>query len=165
MAEGLLRQALESRGVDAHVSSSGFLLEGDPATGDAVAVMRMRDIDIEPHRSRTTTVELLERADLVIAMARTHVREAGVLLPAAYPRMFTLKELVRRGAEVGPRTDGESLEGWLERVGEGRDPNALLGDSPDDDVADPVGKSFRTYKKTAKELDGLVQSLVALAWP
>lgn len=165
MAEGLLRQALEARAIEATVSSSGFLLDGDPATGDAVAVMRMRDIDIEPHRSRTTTAEMLARADLVVAMARMHVREAGVLVPEAYPRMFTLKELVRRGTEVGPRSGDEALGDWLVRVGEGRDPNALLGDSPDDDVADPVGKSFRTYKKTAKELDELVGRLVGLAWP
>jgi protein-tyrosine phosphatase len=165
MVEGLLRRALDDRGVEATISSSGFLLDGDPATGDAVAVMRLRDIDIAPHRSRTTTAEMLEQADLVVAMARVHIRQAGVLVPSAFPRLLTLKELVRRGEQVGPRHADESLDEWLARVGEGRDMNHLLGDSPDDDVADPVGKSYRTYKKTAKELDDLVTRLVGLVWP
>ena len=34
---------------------------------------------------------------------------------------------------------GEPLASWLARVQLGRDRVELLGDSPDDDVADPMG--------------------------
>lgn len=164
MAEGLLRRALAERGVEATVSSAGFLLGGDPATEEAVAAMAARGIDIGEHRSRVATAAMIEEADLILAMARTHVREASVLVPDAYPRVFTLKELVRRGEAVGPRGADEPLAAWLARAAGDRDRNGHLGDSPDDDVADPVGKSFRTYKKTAKELEALVERLLGLLW-
>ena len=41
---------------------------------------------------------------------------------------------------------------------------ALLGDSPADDVADPIGGPLRAYADTASQLDGLIGRLAALCW-
>jgi hypothetical protein len=98
-------------------------------------------------------------------MARTHVREALVDAPDLLDRAFTLKEIVRRGDEAGAREPDEELSTWLKRISGDRVATAFLGDSPADDVADPVGLPVRTYKKTAKELDKLLERFVALAWP
>jgi protein-tyrosine phosphatase len=166
MAVGLLRHHLTERGIDdVAVSSAGFMADDRPATEDAVFVLGRQGIDLTAHRSRVLTPEMLDDADLVIGMARLHVREGTVLRRPAFPRMFTLKELVRRGEETGARKDGETVEDWVARVGQGREPRDFLGDARDDDVADPVGRSTRIYKKTAKELDDLVVRLVALLWP
>jgi protein-tyrosine phosphatase len=166
MAEGLLRHHLAARGVpDVSVSSAGFLSEGSRATPDAVRVLAARDIDIHEHQSRLVTPELLAASDLVVAMAREHLRQASVLDPGAFTRMFTLKELARRGVEVGAREPDESIPQWLDRVGADRTRVQHLGDSPLDDIADPIGRPLRVYRRTANELDGLIGAVVGLLWP
>ncbi len=166
MVEGMLRARIVERGIaDAMVTSAGFLSEGRPATDEAVEVMAMRGIDIGEHRSRVVSAEYLEDADLVLAMARRHVREAAVLTPECFPRTFTLKELLRRADQVGARQAGEPPGDWLARLHVGRSPTQHLGDSPDDDIADPVGSPLRVYKRTARDLDALVEAFVERTFP
>jgi protein-tyrosine phosphatase len=165
MAEGLLRERLTERGVDAHVHSAGLRLHGEPASSHGVDVLADRGIDISAHRSRIMNAELIRDADLVIAMAREHLREAVLAAPDSWSRAFTLKELVRRGQAVGPRAPGETLDGWLARAHARREKADLLGSSGDDDVGDPIGSGRATYERTADEISDLVDRLVDLAWP
>jgi protein-tyrosine phosphatase len=165
MAQALLGSALGVRGIDATVSSAGLFRGGVPASPGSVRAMARRGLDLDGHRSRTVTPELLGAADLVLGMARLHVREAVVAVPAIWPRAFTLKELVRRGGSAGARSADEPLEAWLARIHEGRRRSDLIGDDPADDVADPVGGPERLYLETAVELEDLVGRLVDLAFP
>jgi protein-tyrosine phosphatase len=165
MAEALLRSALAQRGVAADVSSAGLFRDGVPASPGAVRTMARRGLDLDVHRSRTVTPEVLRSADLVVGMARLHVREAVVAVPEVWPRTFTLKELVRRAAAVGPRAPGQSFAGWLATVHEGRSRADLIGDAAADDVADPVGGPDRLFASTADELEDLIGALVAFAFP
>jgi protein-tyrosine-phosphatase len=165
MAEALLRHRLEERGVDAHVHSAGLRLVGEPASAHGVDVLADRGLDLSSHRSRIVAPEQLEDADLVLAMAREHLREGILAFPDVWTRAFTLKELVRRGEAMGRRAPGESLEAWLARAHAGRNRADLLGSSTDDDVADPIGSGRQAYELTADELSDLVDRLVDLAWP
>ncbi len=113
MAEGLLRSYLTQAGVPASVGSAGLLPGGSPATDDAVAVMSLRGIDIRRHRSRTLNPAIARGTPLIIGMTRQHVREACVTYGAPISRTFTLKELVRRGEQAGPRRSGENVSAWL----------------------------------------------------
>jgi protein-tyrosine phosphatase len=162
MAEVLLRHRLGELGVDARVASAGLLRPGQPASQHGVDILRGRGLDLTAHRSQSMTRELLRSADLVVAMAREHVREAVVLDPSLWPRTFTLKELVRRGEASGPRRAGEPLGDWLDRVGQGRRISDLTGSSPDDDVADPYGGPRPAYERMVAEMDALIDRLVAL---
>jgi protein-tyrosine phosphatase len=162
MAEGLLRSYLAQAGVPASVGSAGLLPGGSPATGDAIGVMSLRGIDIRRHRSRTLDPAIARSTPLVIGMTRHHVREACVTYGAPIERTFTLKELVRRGEQVGPRAQGETVSSWLARVGTGRQTSDLLGDNPADDVADPVGRPREVYERTVVELEDLLSRLVDL---
>ncbi len=164
MAEALLRHRLDQLGVDAVVSSAGELPGGVPAEGGSVRAMAARGLDLGRHRSRAFTAEHLGRADLVLGMARRHVREAVLLEPQAWPRTFTLKELVRRGEAAAPRQAGQSLAAWLALVHVGRRTSDLLGDDPLDDIEDPIGARDHVYEATAVELDDLVERLVTLAF-
>src|SRR3954471_764228 len=110
MAEALLRHRLEQRGVDARVHSAGRWQADAPASANGVAVLADRGLDISNHRSRLMDREMLEPTDLILAMAREHLREAIITVPDVWSRAFTLKELVRRGEMMGPRAPGESLE-------------------------------------------------------
>jgi protein-tyrosine phosphatase len=165
MAEALMRAALERRAPGARVSSAGLFRGGAPASPGAVRAMAAEGLDLTGHRSRALTPGLLDRADLVLGMARLHVREAVVARPAVWPRAFTLKELVRRGTAVGPRAPSRSLGSWLAEVHAGRSRGDLLGDDPEDDVADPIGGPDALYLATADELGALVDRLVDLAFP
>ncbi len=164
MAEGLLRRRLEKLHPDVRVSSAGEMAGGVPAARGSLRAMASRGIDLSGHRSRRFTPEHLGAADLVLGMARRHVREAVLACPDAWPRTFTLKELVRRGRATGPRRPGQSFDEWLRRVHLGRRTTDLLGDDAADDVADPIGGPDHRYAVTADELEELIDELVGLAF-
>jgi protein-tyrosine-phosphatase len=164
MAGALLTRRLGAAGVAGWVQSAGLLAAGQPASSEAISVMARYGLDVSQHRSRLMTADELGAASLVLAMAREHVRHAVVTEPAAWPRAFTLKELVRRGRQAGPRASGESLTDWTARLHAGRERSALLGDSPDDDVPDPMGGPPQAYLMTAALLDQLTGYLVELCW-
>jgi protein-tyrosine phosphatase len=153
MAEGILRERLAQRGVDARVSSSGLSLVDRPATDHAAEVVARMGIDLSTHRSRVIDASQLEAADLVLGMERRHVREAYLLSPSVLPRSFTLPEFVRRAGVAGP-CRGE-LSPWLARLSQGRRPVDLVGEASSDEVADPFGASLAVYERTAEELDVL----------
>jgi protein-tyrosine-phosphatase len=75
MAEVIARGAIQGRGwqhVD--VRSAGIAaMDGGPATGLAAAVAREHDLDLDTHASRPLTAELVEWADMVLAMSPSHV--------------------------------------------------------------------------------------------
>jgi protein-tyrosine phosphatase len=162
MAEGLLRDRLERLGVEARVHSAGMLDSGSPAAPEAVAALAARGVDISSHRSRRLSTPLVAGADLVLGMARQHVREVVLMDPTAWSRSFTLKELVRRGDASGPWARGQLLGDWLSKVAAERTRSEMLGASSSDDVADPIGGPPSLYEATAAELAQLVRSFAAL---
>ena len=164
MAAALLNRRLGALRIPVAVRSAGLLQEGLPPSPGAIAALASYGLEISGHRSHRVTVADLNWGDLVLGMAREHVRHAVVTAPDTWPRAFTLKELVRRGEEIGPAKPGEPLADWLARVHEGRERAALLGDSRADDVADPMGGPPQAYADTAALLDELMGRLVGLCW-
>lgn len=165
MTEYLLRARLVQVGVPATVSSAGLLPGGHAPPADGVQVMSTRGIDTSGHVSRTLQGEMIGAADLILGMGREHVRAVVRAEPRAWSRSFTLKEMVRRGKQVGPRAPGQALDQWLAQVGAGRLPADLVGSSADDDVGDPIGRSPGAWEQVAGELSTLVDRLVDLIWP
>lgn len=112
MAEGTLRALLEpepAAGIE--VSSAGTLgIEGAPATREAVAVAAEAGVDISGHRSSALTVPRVDRADLILAMARHHVDEIVALVPDAEPRTHLLAEYAGRGDLDVPDPIGGDLD-------------------------------------------------------
>jgi protein-tyrosine-phosphatase len=164
MAAALLRVRLDRLGVNAVVESAG-LLESDREVAPAtVRALSGHAIDLRRHRSRSLDAASVESATLVLGLERVHVREVVLLRPSAWPRAFTLKELVRRGEAMSGRRPGESLERWLARAHAGRSHHDLLGADATDDVVDPYGLSDNAFEATATEIDDLVTRLVRMAW-
>jgi protein-tyrosine phosphatase len=165
MAHAFLGAAVRDRGLDMTVESAGTL-EGDRRVPPTVLDVIGKDgLDMSAHRSRLLDVDAVRRADLLLGMAREHVREAVLLVPSAWPRSFTLKELVRLGAQTGACARGRPLSDWLEAVGAGRRRHNLLGWSPADDIEDPIGASPEELRATGEELRELVSRLLALIVP
>ena len=162
IAAELLGRRLAERGIVAEVTSAGRGPSGLSPPPDAVASVDGLEIDLSAHRSSTATAGHVQRAELVLGVAREHVRDSFMLDPAAWPRAFTLKEFVRRGEAAGPAGPGESFDLWLTRVRPYRSATDVLGASSDDDVADPIGCSRRVYRRIARELDALTERVAGL---
>jgi protein-tyrosine phosphatase len=165
MAQAMLASRLAAQGTPADVGSAGLLWDGHWSPAVVVEVLADRGLDVSGHQSHRVPADDLAAADLIIGLAREHVRQAVVLRPDVWPRAFTLRELVRRGREAGPRGPDQPLAGWLAVVAAGRDRRGLLGVNPADDVADPYGGPLAGYQATARQLDELTAELAALCWP
>lgn len=165
MAQALLTDRLRGQPATALVRSAGSLTAGQPADPAAIRAMAARKLDITAHRSRIVCAEDVINADLILALDRSCLRHAVVLAPVAWPRAFTLKELIRRGQAAGRPAPAESLGDWLDRTHKGRARAEFLGGRPDDDVADPTGGPQRGYDRAAALLSSLVDELVAICWP
>ena len=164
MAAALLALRLSGLGVAAPVRSAGTVGGGHPPYPEVISVMAWYGIEIASHRSHVASAADLACADLVLAMARDNLRNVVTTEPGAWPRTFTLKEIVRRAEQIGPRRPGEPFADWVSRAHAGRQRVSLLGDSAEDDVADPTGRSLRAYADTASLLDRLVSRLAELGW-
>jgi protein-tyrosine phosphatase len=164
MTEALLTRRLAVADIPVPVRSAGLRPGGVAPPAEVISVMTGYGLDVSRHRSQQVTAADLAAADLVLVMAREHIRHAVIVEPAAWPRIFTLKELIRRAQQTGPRMPGEPLAEWLARLHKGRQRAALLGDSPSDDVADPIGGPLRAYVATAALLDGMLARLVESSW-
>jgi protein-tyrosine-phosphatase len=167
MAQALLSSLLSHRGVDAQVASAGTLPAGFPLPQETQDALRGLGFDASPlqaYRSRQLDDGLVNMADLVLGLAREHVREVVVRNAEAWEKSFTLKELIRLGEKVGPRRRNEELSEWLARVGNGRNRNELLGASEVDDVIDPAGGLPSGFVHTAGEIQALCVSLADLLW-
>jgi protein-tyrosine phosphatase len=144
------------------VRSAGFLEPGQAVPELGVALMAHRAVDVSGHRSATLDRAILEWADLILPMERTHVRRIVAGVPELWSRTFTIKEFVRRATQVGPRAAGTQLDVWLAEVGAGRRLQDLVGPSADDDVRDPFAAKRRVWQSVIDELDGLTAQVVTL---
>jgi protein-tyrosine phosphatase len=146
-------------------SSAGLLEGGRSVTAHTLTVMDSFGVDLSGHRSTQLTTKAIEEADLILGMERRHGREVVLRHPSAFGRTFTLKDLVRRGEELGPRRPGQPVGLWLDALGQGRARSDLVGLSAEDEVADPVGGNLAAHRATATELSDLVQRMAKFLWP
>lgn len=161
MAEGLLRAALGSRlGPDAPVVSSAGTMgwSGSPADPNSVEAAAERGVDISDHRARELTPRDVEGATLILGMSGEHAREVVVRDPAAAPRTFTLKELVRLLEALTDDGAGD-LTGRV-AAADGLRSSGFAGNPNDEDVADPLGMPLDSFRAVAWELDGWCSRLV-----
>lgn len=165
LLEVLLASALRARGATAHVHSAGTMADGRGAVHEMIDLAADRGLDLQAHVGRRLDPEMIRGADLVLPLAREHLREVVVACPDAFARTYTPKELVRRAAAVGGRRPDEPLPDFLARVHEGRSAQQLMRADPADDVADPIGGPRSGYVRTASELDGLSAAIGALLAP
>ena len=134
------------------VRSSGFGPEGLPAIDDAVAAMKRRGLDVSTHRSRATTVALVERADVIVTAEREHVVKIAALSPPAFARAMTLPELLTRAADAPVALDADGVRPWVESLTAERTAGAYLRE-PILDVADPTGSSPKAFEAAVVEIE------------
>jgi protein-tyrosine phosphatase len=153
MAEAILRNELAKLGLDARVHSAGTLAWKGGASGGAQAAMAERAIDLSAHRSRRLEPAMVQGADLVLGMTRTHVWTSMTHAPHAADRIFLPGELARLGEAEGARRADEPLVDWAARVARRR-PDPRVPGHPQDEVPDPAGEPVEVYRATAARLAG-----------
>jgi protein-tyrosine-phosphatase len=117
-----------------------------------------RGVDISDHRARMIRPPEVLEADLVLAMAREHTEALRELSPAT---TFTLKELVRLLEALPPAQAGEPDAVLADRIvrADALRRNGYGGNPHDDDVTDPLGMPFESFRAVAWELDELTGRL------
>ncbi len=139
MAEGLLRLKLPSRLQDEVViESAGTLgIDGMPAARNSIEIVQERGGDISQHHSQGVTAELVENADLILAMAYEHVDYLHENFPQYRENVFLLKRFARDDNE------------------------ATSQDDPDDDeIFDPIGSDKETYRACAQIIDDELERIM-----
>lgn len=168
MAAALFAEQIEQLATPVEVSSAGIRATGGLANrgvpDEVLEVMLPYGIDLGAHRSRALSQSMLEQSDLIIGMGRRHVQEAVLIDPPSWPKSFMLKELVRRGNQLGPRRPDQGFRSWIDAAHGDRTRQGLVGRSPDDEVDDPYGGSLSEYRATAAELAELTLELTGLLW-
>lgn len=115
MAEGLLKDMAEKKGIELNVTSAGiFAFDGQEVSRDAVHVMKEEGIDISQHRARIVHRELLESADLILTMSRSHKRELLRRYDFLNDKVYTLKEYVYQIEEDIEDPFGRGIEAYRE---------------------------------------------------
>ena len=170
LAEALLRSELAS--VPVQVSSAGTrALIDAPMTDQNIAIaQRQTGAQPQPHRARQLRPEHLQEADLVLALSRSHQREAVEMLPAVSRYVFTLREFGRLAEAL--RTEApvmRSMEDGGARIREavsfiaqmrGSVPPAAQAE--DDDVIDPYKLSDEIYEQSAAQIVPAVGAIADL---
>ncbi|WP_352419511.1 low molecular weight protein arginine phosphatase [Proteiniborus sp.] len=95
MAEWLFRHMVEEQGLqdEINIESAGvFAATGESASLQAIEAMEKHSIDISSHKSRQLTKEMLDKADLILAMTNRHKRAIATISNNAIDKTFTLTE-------------------------------------------------------------------------
>lgn len=170
LAEALLRAELS--GLPVEVSSAGTqALVGSPMTEQNIAIAQRSGVaNLLPHTARQLRAADLESVDLVLALSRSHRREAVEILPGVSRYIFTLREFgrladaltaeapVMRSLEDGGARIREAV-GFIAQM-RGTVPPASVPE--DDDVIDPYRRSDEVYEQSAAQILPAVAAIVRL---
>jgi protein-tyrosine-phosphatase len=162
VAAAMLEQHLGARGASCSVASAGLeVLPGQSAPDTFFDAARARGIDLRDHRPRALPADAADEFDLFLPMTRGLLRTLVVALPSAWPRSFTLLEMVRRSDAASQTPSGSTLREWLEQAHAGRTRSELLGADPLDDIRDPMDEDPEPYDVLFDRLDEATARLAA----
>ncbi|MBI3990811.1 MAG: threonylcarbamoyl-AMP synthase [Candidatus Omnitrophica bacterium] len=132
MAEGLFKALLKDR-IDCTFTSAGiFAIPGLPPTQGAEIVMREIGVDVSRHRSRLLNLDMVAKADLILAMTEMHKEHIEQTYPEYKHKVFLISEY-----------------GNLQKPG-------FV------DIPDPVGKPLEVYEECLRILREHVERVVKL---
>ena len=97
MAEGLLKKMVEEQGAQmVNVTSAGtHAVDGQPANFLAISVSSMNEINLLKHRARLITKKIMERSDLIFALAQNHYDFLAAKFPKYIHKVHLLKNYAR----------------------------------------------------------------------
>jgi protein-tyrosine-phosphatase len=120
MAEGIMKDILKKRKRDdIQVYSAGLCaISNGRASDEAIEALRIDGIDIENHRSTPITKDILDNADLIITMTKSHKDVILMRFPYMKGKVYTLKECAYGVNEDILDPFGGDLEVYIRTKGE-----------------------------------------------
>jgi len=102
MAAGYFRSLVEKNGLeDVDTLSAGtFAGDGESASQHSIRSMGKLGIDISNHRSAPLTKELVESADIIVAMTSSHKTAVGSLSPVFLAKTRLLSEISNGDGDI-----------------------------------------------------------------
>lgn len=181
MAEALLKHQLPN----VNVQSAGvFAGDNHPANQNAIDVLRKKQVELNNHRSQSTTETLLDWADIILTMTTQHKQSLILQHPNFQDKYFTLKEYVSTSDKKvwdelkAAYADYEAKRSLFIREHQHKIDNNQLDEKidikfQDDiqriralekgllnyDISDPFGGDKDVYLQTLKELNKYVNML------
>lgn len=175
---------MKSKWPEEKVKSAGvFAGKGEPMAGNSEVVLREKDLTLD-HETSQITEELLEWADLVLAMTDRHKQTLTLQYPNYDNKYYTLKEYVliddrkwqalkesystfeekrshilREGMD---KLDQREMEEKLNRELEEdmHQIEEMERGFPDINISDPFGGNVNIYRETRDELEKHIELLV-----
>ncbi len=153
--------------IDSRGSAAGF---GDAAPEPMLRAAGRHDIDLRRHRSRPLDREVVERADLVLALGRDHRAAVARLSPRANRRTFTLLEFGRLIGTLdardmnrlrSPDLDVDERLAEAVRLVASRRGHLVADAAADLSVADPFGGRDSAYTDAADRIMSAVRPVAA----
>ena len=139
MAEALFEDAIDRSSElagEIKVDSAGtFACEGQEATSKACQAIEEMGLDLDKHKAKQISAELVDWADLILAMEAGHIEHMEAMFPEAEPKMHTIIGY----AEGVPGFPGDS--GY--------------------DIEDPYGEPIEEYRSCAQQLREYIKKIVA----
>ncbi len=132
LAEALFREAVKEREDFAVASAGVAAYPGSPMSGDSLAILQKRGIDVGQFLSQPVTDELLAEATHVFAMTSGHLAALLSQWPEYEDKCYLMCEFVD-----------------------------LPGRGVAADVPDPIGMGRKAYEEVEKTFDAAIPSLIA----
>ena len=118
MAGAIARDLVQKKGWSEEqvmVLSAGLAaVPGAPAAPEAVKAMEEQGLDLKEHRARSITPQLVEEADLILAMTRDHKRRLLAQFPQHRSKIYTLAEYAGEEDYVRLAKKAEELSALVE---------------------------------------------------
>ncbi|MGE5494092.1 MAG: low molecular weight protein arginine phosphatase [Burkholderiales bacterium] len=127
-------------------SAGTFACEGEPATEEAIEVMRELGLDLEKHKAQQFTKELAEWADIILAMEARHIEEMEAMAPDEEHKMHTLLGYAQ-GVDGYP---GESGYDIMDPYKEGIDVYRKARDQ----ISEAIDKALLRISKERQKIKG-----------
>ncbi|WP_257314236.1 low molecular weight protein-tyrosine-phosphatase [Geothrix fuzhouensis] len=133
LAEALLRKAI---GHHIEVRSAGLrALVGEPAHEETRRLGAELGLDLEPHRGRQLSLDLILESDLILVMDQAQKQACEALVPSFRGRVFLLGH-------------------WLAPAGQAPTSAALAGQA----IADPISGGPAAHWAACDHIQGAIQS-------
>lgn len=123
VGEAVLRDRLQSQGLfDWTVASAGtWGLDGRGAAENSVTIMAEEGFDLQAHRARTITEEMLAEADLVLCMESGHVEAIKIEFPHYATKVFLFSEIINQRYNIsdpygGPLKDYKRMANEITKI-------------------------------------------------
>lgn len=163
MTERLLQSNLDEQFPGQFIveSAGTGALVGNPIDPRVAGFIRDAESDDKDFSARQLTPEILERQDLVLALAREHRSKVVEMSPLMLRKTFTLREFARLLPTIQLDGSLKGAERWKSALPKAlRARSAQMGAAEDDDVIDPYKRGHDVYQQMRTDLTSTLSTIL-----